>query len=1022
MLDLEAKGQDPASDRIPPLYQQPRRNKARFPIKVLLCFVAFLTLYDFISYPSSSVNRHTSFKPSPNPHIAQTFRASLDKCARAQAAAGPPPDFAGRKRSDRFEEGTPLVIIRNATVWTGDEGGTEVRREVDVFLDGGIIKKISRSKDKQNYVSSFSNHVKEIDAKGKWLTPGVVDMHVHLSDQPVPDLDGSVDNNSIGNNINPYLRSIDSFNQHDPSFKRALSGGITSTLVLPGSANSLGGQAYPIKLRSVSSGEPSGRLIDPPLALTLNGEANSGRDSLYLNETGMVRHDASSSFRHMKMACGENPRRVYRKTRMDEAWDFRKAFDQARELKNKQDSFCEAAKVLADTGSFAGFASEEEATFPDDLSLEALVDVLRGKVKVNTHCYTSNDFESYIRHSNEFRFPVASFHHATEAYLTPELFKKAYGPEPPAIALFSTNMNYKLEAYFGSPFNGAILASHNITPIYKSDHPVTDSRRVINQAGQAHHFGLSESDALKSVITAPAEALGLGHRIGYVKEGHDADLVLWNTHPLRLGSTPEQVIIDGIPQLEQKLTPSPSLPSTLDFKATSSHKSEPAPPAPPSGDYAKEIERVKNSTALIQTYETKAFPIASEPVSCALLKNVKWIFYKAESGAKGKVGIKSKSLGGKAYDVVVEDGEIICEGTGDDCARVCKGLRDPDVVLDTKGGTILPGLTSYGSNLGLTDIVAEYSTSDGDTLDPTTSSNNEAANTAAAMTSWPLVRAVDGLHWGGHDLLRARASGITTAIVMPQSDTFFSGLSTRFDTGAKHGLDGSAAIRQEEVAMHVTLNHFKNQAPSISEQVGLLRQILKGAKHGSTSEPSNSNSAEAWGKVIRGQLPLVVTALSSDQIVTLLKLKDEFPTVKLVLSGATESHLVADEIAKRDVGVLLIPQTWMRTWDELKSLPGPPLTKETTLSSLIKAGVKVGLKIEEGWMASNLLWDATRAALETDGQLVEEDVVALISSNLDEILDLKRSDPGLVAFDGSPFEYGSKVLAVAGPRGVEVVP
>lgn len=141
-----------------------------------------------------------------------------------------------------------------------------------------------------------------------------------------------------------------------------------------------------------------------------------------------------------------------------------------------------------------------------------------------------------IAHTHEFKFNIAAFHHAHEAWLVPDLLKQTYGGTP-AVAMFSANGNYKLEAYFGTPFAGPILQSHNITPIFKSDHPVTDSRRVLNQASQAHHFGLDEASSLRSVITAPAQALGLGHRIGFLNKGYDADVVLWNDHPLALVST-----------------------------------------------------------------------------------------------------------------------------------------------------------------------------------------------------------------------------------------------------------------------------------------------------------------------------------------------------------------------------------------------------------------------------------------------------------------------------------------------------
>jgi imidazolonepropionase-like amidohydrolase len=146
--------------------------------------------------------------------------------------------------------------------------------------------------------------------------------------------------------------------------------------------------------------------------------------------------------------------------------------------------------------------SPSDEVFPDDIELEAVVDVLRGKVKVNTHCYTTIDLEAYVRHTNEFKFPLAAFHHAHEAYLVPDLLKRTYGGTP-AVALFSLNGNYKVEAIAGSPFAPAILASHNITVHLKSDHPVTDSRRVLNQAAQAAHYGEASRHAQLCIADEP---------------------------------------------------------------------------------------------------------------------------------------------------------------------------------------------------------------------------------------------------------------------------------------------------------------------------------------------------------------------------------------------------------------------------------------------------------------------------------------------------------------------------------------
>ncbi|SPO41311.1 uncharacterized protein PSFLO_06793 [Pseudozyma flocculosa] len=984
-----------------------------------VALLGFLSLASLVSFHSSS-SLDGGYRPTANPHLQEVFARSLDRCRQVAAPAGPPPGFHDRTVSDRFEKGTRDILVRNATIWTGEDDGTQVLEGYDVHVSKGIIQKIektSHAADRQH----ADKDVEVIDAAGRWLTPGLVDMHVHLAISNTPSLSATEDTNSIGANINPWLRTADAMNQQDTAFRTSIAGGVVAGLVLPGSANSMGGQAFPIKYRPVSTHIPSDRIIDPPTSLTRLGPARSNSSSLSaadtereLLQTGMARNDSSSSFRHMKMAYGENPRRVYSKTRMDEAWDMRQIFDEATTLKNQQDAFCAKAQSFAALhGADAAPMAEADATFPDSLRLEALVDLLRGKLLLNTHIYTSADFDAMIRHSHEWKFPIASFHHAQSAYLIPELLRKTYGNSTPAISIFQANHYYKQESYAGTPLAGAILDSYGIVPIYKSDHPVTDSRRILNQAAQAHHFGLRESVAMRSVITAPAEKLGLGHRLGYVRKGWDADLVIWNNHPLAIGATPAEVVVDGIPQLGRDAhVPAPFFPEDAERRGRKA-----APPAPASANYTEAIERVKASTEAILTYQTDPFPTAREAVAgCTVLRNVSKVYSKAKAGQDGAsryTSIQAVDLGSGGGVVVVEGGKVTCQGHGDDCASAC---ASPASELDIRGGVVTPGLTSYGADLGLTDIISQSEASDGSTFDPLESKDSLASETSVSLRRWPLARAADGLQWGGRDLKRARASGVTTAVVAPQAGGFFSGISVRFDTGARTVLD-DGAVKEEEVAVHVTLNHNSN-APSVSEQIAWIRQLLSGLPAGAA--PADASAAAVWAKVARGELPLVVTALKASQIATLLKLADSFPSLRLVLSGATEAHLVAADLAKRKVPVILIPQTWPRTWDELQGLVGPPLTASTTLSALLDAGVKVALKIEEGWQASTLLFDSIRAALETDGKVDKRDALGLVSSAVEDVLGLQPED-SIVVWDGEPFEYGVKAVAVAGHNGLEMI-
>lgn len=768
---------------------------------------------------------------------------------------------------------------------------------------------------------------------------------------------GADDTNSLKSPITPALRSLDGISNHDWGFISIASGGVTSGLALPGSANNVGGQAFPVKMgrlgrKAASSGGWS-RVIDPPRSLVLPGEGEVGRDGLYDEETGMKRGDGSSSFRYMKMACGENARRLYKLTRMDEALNFRQLFDQARTLKSKQDIFCE--KALRDKGR----TLQDQVTFPDDLALEAVVDVLRGKVKVNTHCYTLEDFSSFVSHTNEFKFPLAAFHHSHEAYLAPDLLKKVYGGTP-AVALFSVNANYKTEAYFGSPFAAAILAANNITSISKSDHPVTDSRRLISQVAQSHHFGLSAGKALRGVTSSAARILGLDHRIGQVKLGFDADLVLWNKNPLALGAKPVEVIIDGTrQQLKIDDTYAPLTAGEETFNSS----------PPPSANFTAEIQRVSNSGPEIMAWESSGFPIPKRRVSSVRLFNVSRVF--SLHGVKGEKRIKSTRIL-EEESVLLSDGKISCIGHSKSCPEVL----DAEEHIDLKGGTVMPGLIAFGSNLGLTDIVAEPATKDG---------------SSEALIDSNTARAVDGLRLGGNDLQFAHSSGIRTVVSAPESkEGIKQGIATQFDAGVED-LFEKGAIRKKEVALHLTIDHWQasdSKQPTVGQQIASIRSALQKAEEAITlsrekgdKEKREDIDGDIWHRVAKGTLPLIVNVKQAESIAQLIFIKEAFPKVILILSSVEEASFASlpFHLKEAKIPVLINPITWAQVYDarralRIKGIQASSSSSSTTVSHqsssssllgiLLKEGVQVGVMINEAYRAVTLLWDIVSAGEE----------------------------------------------------------
>ncbi|KAH7929866.1 composite domain of metallo-dependent hydrolase [Leucogyrophana mollusca] len=890
---------------------------------------------------------------------------ALAKCHALNIKPGPPVGFNSRSESDRFQHGTKPVLIRNASIWTGRLNGLEVHKG-DLFLENGLIKAVG-DVDPSLLERYDSKDITIADAKGAWVTPGIVDVHSHIAVGASPSLAGANDGNSNKGLALPWLRSLDGLNTHDDSYAHSIAGGVTTSLILPGSANAIGGQAFAIKLRSTPERSPSSLLVEPPFGL-------NGSEADYT---------VPPRWRHMKHACGENPSRMYDGTRMDTVWAYREAYDKARQIKNKQDEYCSKALV----GDWNNLGS-----FPEELQWEALVDILRGKVKVQTHCYEAVDFDAFVRLSNEFQFPVAAFHHAHEAYLVPEVLKRAY-EHPPAVAIFAAFSRYKREAYRHSEFAARILNDHDLKVVMKSDHPAIQSRYLLHEAQQAHYYGLPENIALASVTSNAAEVLGLEHRIGYVKAGYDADLVIWDSHPLALGATPVQVIIDGIPQLDAPYTsPKP--------------ESQVAPVTPNFDQEAR------------TTVEHGGLPPLQAAQSLSgrvIFRNISSVWARDARGVNMVFRTESQSDEGIA---VVENGKILCSGlmTSTSCSSYVSSGDGHTINLH--GGSLAPALISTGSSIGLQEIAMEATTTDGAVYDPF-----EHTSPAILGGEGSIIRAVDGLQFGTRDALLAYRAGVTTSITPPIFEGLLGGLSTYLSLSSRHKLE-SGAIIQEVTAVHVAVGHGRG-SPSISTQIAALRRLLVGPHEGERGK---------WFKAVyEGNIPLVVEAKNADIIATLLNLKKEIEVasgaqMKMTLVRAAEAHLLAKEIAAANVGVIVTPpRSFPFTWEGRRILYGPPLTADSLVSVLVSHNVTVGIGpqgVEEenpmaGWAVRNLRWDAAWVSLDSRGAIGMGDALAMASSNIETLLGV-QSEPAygdLVATSGGELlSFEGKVVAIISPR------
>jgi imidazolonepropionase-like amidohydrolase len=323
------------------------------------------------------------------------LQKDLKTCARLHSRPTDPSGL-GRERNARYINGQKATLIKNATVWVGEP---DTRRPgkgyswvvADVLLEHGLIKHVGKDIN----LHTMPSDVLVYHAEGLPLTSGIIDMHSHAGVHSLPTIRANDDTSELSTNITPYVRSIDGIQPTDPQIQVIKSGGVTSSLILPGSSNNIGGEAFVIKH---AIGKTNGR-----------------------NETSVadLLADRDRTWRYMKMACGENPKHIHGRvgergptSRLGESWEIRHAFEKASRLQREQDDWCRVA---------ASGLNGVETYFPAEIEWEALVGVLRGQVHVHVHCYTIPDLEAFVDHTREFEFSVRAFHHAHQAYLVPEV-------------------------------------------------------------------------------------------------------------------------------------------------------------------------------------------------------------------------------------------------------------------------------------------------------------------------------------------------------------------------------------------------------------------------------------------------------------------------------------------------------------------------------------------------------------------------------------------------------------------------
>ena len=378
------------------------------------------------------------------------------------------------------------IHFYNATLWTNEEEG--IINNSDIIVSNGEIIKIGQN---LKTPSSF----KRIDASNKHITSGIIDEHSHM---------GASSINEGGHNSSAEVSIMDVINPDDINLYRNLAGGVTTVQILHGSANPIGGQSAIIKLKWGSK----------------------------INEMFFPNADP-----FIKFALGENVKQSnwggsrFPQTRMGVEQVFIDHFDRAKDYGNKWEKYNSLSK-----------REKARAVKPRyDEEMETLWEIIKGERFVTSHSYVQSEINMLMKVAEKFDFRINTFTHILEGYkVSDKMFEHGAGA-----STFSDWWGYKYEVNDAIPYNAAIMHNVGVTVAFNSDSSELSRRLNLEAAKAVKYGGVSEEEAWKFVTLNPAKLLHLDDKVGSLKVGKNADIVVWSGHPMSIYTKAEKTMIDG---------------------------------------------------------------------------------------------------------------------------------------------------------------------------------------------------------------------------------------------------------------------------------------------------------------------------------------------------------------------------------------------------------------------------------------------------------------------------------------------
>jgi imidazolonepropionase-like amidohydrolase len=682
------------------------------------------------------------------------------------------------------------VLLRGATVLPVT--GDAMPR-TDVLVRNGKIEKIGKDLE-------APEGVKVIELAGMFVMPGIIDTHCHFA------ISGGVNEFSLS--VVPEVRIADVINSEDTQIYRALAGGVTTARLLHGSANVIGGQDAVIKLKY-------------------------GQDSRALLVT--------DGPRGVKFALGENVKRTdgrFPNTRLGVEAVLIRAFTEAREYRKKWDAY---RKSVAD-----GKPLSEPRR---DLRLEALAEVLSGDIKIHCHCYRADEILMLLRVAERFGVKVASLQHVLEGYkVAAEIARHGASCSP-----FSDWWAYKWEAADAIPQCAALLHEAGINVCLKSDSNELMRHMYQEAAKTIKYGGLSEIEALKTITLNGAKQLGLEKRTGSIEVGKDADLAIFNGHPLNGYSRVEMTLVEGEVYFQR----------SRDLKAVAVAEAAPA----------KAREKLPMLPAVNAEGSYLLVGATVHPVSGPALADA---------------------------TVVIEKGKIA------DVRAAKKEDLSSAGAMEASGLHVYPGMIDAGSVIGLVEVDSARETRDhaegGDfqpDLRASTAINPDSELIPATRVNGVLsvvTRPTGGLVAGQSALINLRGwVPREMAVVDPLGlHVELPGAGPGIGRRSPVGIAGRAVARRAREQKLRRLRELFRQALAYDQ-----------ARKESPETPANPR-LEALVSYARGERPVFIQASGQSEITEAMKLADDLK-LKVVLTGGVDAWKVAAELKKRDIGVIVGP-------------------------------------------------------------------------------------------------------------------